>query len=64
MDSSYCLETYAFNKDVKLLEKGKTNVKVNKSGNLCVLKNKTLTVYDKNGKTISTQNNKKLSDCK
>ena len=65
MDSNYCLETYAVNNEVKLLVKGKTNgTKVNKDGNLCVLKNNTLTIYDVNGKVISTANNKKLSDCK
>ena len=65
MEYDYCLETYAYSNGIQLIYKGKIDdIKVNKDGNLCVLKGKTLTIYDENGKIISTQKNKKISDCK
>ena len=65
IDSDNCIETYAYGKGIKLLVKGEVDgVKRSSEGNLCVLKNKTLTIYDETGKQVSKANNKKLSDCK
>lgn len=65
MDGNNCIATFAYYNDLKTLVLGETQgTKVNKDGNLCILKNKTLTIYDENGKVVSTAKNKKLSDCK